>query len=109
MMNEKQIGIIAQYLGEIGVSDPPHLNKLGKNTWMAQKYGVLLPTWETDIKSGFSECMRVLEKHGILIFKWSSVQIPLAKLLGVIGVDPLFGHTSGKNGNTIWMCFMKIP
>lgn len=26
------------------VFDPPHLNKLGQDTWMAQKYGVLLPT-----------------------------------------------------------------
>lgn len=43
------------------VFDPPHLNKLGKNSWMAKKYGVLLPSWEHDIKEGFSECMRVLK------------------------------------------------
>lgn len=91
------------------VFDPPHLKKLGKNTWMAQKYGVLLPTWETDIKAGFDECMRVLEPFGVLIFKWNEHQINLNQILDVIKTKPLFGHTSGKHGKTIWMCFMKIP
>jgi len=90
------------------VFDPPHLKKLGKNTWMAQKYGVLLPTWETDIKAGFDECMRVLEPFGVLIFKWNEAQINLNQVLKVIDKQPLFGHTSGKHGKTIWMCFMKI-
>lgn len=53
------------------VFDPPHLNKIGANTWMAQKYGVLFPTWETDLKAGFNECMRVLKPEGVLIFKWN--------------------------------------
>ncbi len=39
------------------VFDPPHLNKLGENSWMAKKYGVLNPTWQDDIKKGFDECM----------------------------------------------------
>ncbi len=91
------------------VFDPPHLKKLGKNTWMAQKYGVLLPTWETDIKAGFDECMRVLEPFGVLIFKWNETQINLNQVLKVIEKQPLFGHTSGKHGKTIWMCFMKMP
>lgn len=91
------------------VFDPPHLNKLGNNTWMAKKYGVLFPTWEMDIKEGFNECMRVLDDYGVLIFKWNEVQIKLNKILEVIGKEPLFGHTSGKNGKTIWLCFMKLP
>ena len=37
------------------VFDPPHLKSLGRNSWMAHKYGVLLPTWETDIKAGFDD------------------------------------------------------
>jgi ubiquinone/menaquinone biosynthesis C-methylase UbiE len=74
------------------VFDPPHLNKLGKDTWMAQKYGVLFSTWETDIKQGFDECMRVLEPNGILIFKWNEAQITLNKILDIIKVKPLFGH-----------------
>lgn len=89
------------------VFDPPHLAKLGHDTWMAKKYGVLLPTWELDIKAGFDECMRVLEPGGILIFKWNEVQITLNKVLDIIKVKPLFGHTSGKHGKTIWMAFMK--
>jgi hypothetical protein len=89
------------------VFDPPHLKKLGQDSWMAKKYGVLLPTWELDIKAGFDECMRVLEPTGVLIFKWNEVQIKLSKLLDVVKTKPLFGHTSGKNGLTIWLAFMK--
>ncbi len=89
------------------VFDPPHLEKLGKNSWMAKKYGYLLPTWETDIKAGFEECMRVLEPSGILIFKWNENQIKINKIISVVGKTPLFGHPSGKYGQTIWMTFMK--
>ncbi|WP_049037594.1 methyltransferase [Elizabethkingia anophelis] len=89
------------------VFDPPHLKNLGKGTWMAQKYGVLLPTWETDLQSGFDECMRVLEPFGLLIFKWNEHQIKLNDVLSLIPYKPLFGHTSGKHGKTIWLAFMK--
>ena len=89
------------------VFDPPHLKKLGKNSWMAKKYGVLLPSWETDIKAGFDECMRVLEKFGILIFKWNESQIKVKKIIDLVGKAPLFGHTAGRYGQTIWMTFMK--
>lgn len=89
------------------VFDPPHLNKLGKNSWMAKKYGVLLPSWETDIKAGFDECMRVLKTNGTLIFKWNENQIKINKIIEVIGQKPLFGHPSGKAGQTIWMTFFK--
>lgn len=89
------------------VFDPPHLHKLGKNSWMAKKYGVLLPTWETDIKAGFDECMRVLESGGTLIFKWNENQIKVNQIIKIIGQTPLFGHPSGKANQTIWMTFMK--
>lgn len=89
------------------VFDPPHMKNLGQGSWMAKKYGVLSPTWETDIKKGFDECMRVLEPFGILIFKWSEAQITLNKILDIIEIRPLFGHTSGRSGKTIWLCFMK--
>lgn len=89
------------------VFDPPHLKQLGKNSWMAQKYGVLLPTWQTDIKAGFEECFRVLQPDGVLIFKWNEIQIKLNDVLGLIPYKPLFGHTSGKHGKTIWLTFMK--
>ncbi len=90
------------------VFDPPHLKDLGKDTWMAKKYGVLFNTWESDIKQGFSESFRVLELNGILIFKWNEIQIKLSQVLSLIPYKPLFGHTTGKHGRTIWLCFMKM-
>lgn len=89
------------------VFDPPHFNKLGKNSYTAQKYGRLFPTWETDLKQGFDECMRVLQENGVLIFKWNEFQIPVSKIIEIFGKEPLFGHKSGKNSKTHWMCFMK--
>lgn len=89
------------------VFDPPHLKVLGEKSWMAKKYGKLLPTWETDIKAGFDECLRVLKPNGVLIFKWNEIQVTLNQVLKVIDNKPLFGHTSGKHGRTIWMTFMK--
>lgn len=91
------------------VFDPPHFNKLGKNSFTAQKYGRLFPTWETDLKQGFDECMRVLSDFGVLIFKWNEFQIPINDILDVFGADPLFGHKSGKASKTHWLCFMKFP
>lgn len=90
------------------VFDPPHLNKLGKNSWMAKKYGVLFPSWETDIRAGFDECMRVLKPDGTLIFKWNETQITLDLVLKAIQCKPLFGHVTGRHGKTIWMCFIKL-
>jgi SAM-dependent methyltransferase len=89
------------------VFDPPHLHKLGQDTWMAQKYGRLLPSWKDDIREGFNECMRVLQPNGVLVFKWNVIQVKLSDVLDAIGTRPLFGHTSGKHGKTIWMAFMK--
>lgn len=89
------------------VFDPPHLHKLGQDTWMAKKYGVLFPTWENDIAAGFSECMRVLKPNGTLIFKWNEIQIKLNQVLANIPQKPLFGHVTGKHGRTIWVAFMK--
>ncbi len=91
------------------VFDPPHLIKLSQNTWMAQKYGTLFPTWEQDIKEGFEECMRVLMPYGILIFKWNEAQVTINQVLKAIGKTPLFGHVTGKHGRTIWCAFMKFP
>lgn len=91
------------------VLDPPHMKKLGKNTWMAQKYGTLLPSWETDIRAGVDESLRVLQDYGVLIFKWNEAQITLNEVLKAIGREPLFGHVTGKHGRTIWLSFMKMP
>lgn len=89
------------------VFDPPHLKKLGKNSWMAKKYGILGDNWESDLALGFSECWRVLKKDGVLIFKWNQRDIKINTVLKLFNHQPLFGHTTGTNGQTIWMCFMK--
>lgn len=89
------------------VFDPPHLNKLGKSSWMAKKYGVLGFDWRNDIKVGFSECFRVLKPGGTLIFKWNENQILVSELLELTPNKPLYGHKSGKNSNTHWIAFLK--
>ena len=89
------------------VFDPPHLNKLGQESWMAKKYGILSENWREDLWLGFHECFRVLEKHGTLIFKWNESQIPVRKVLELTDRKPLFGHKSGKRSDTHWICFMN--
>ena len=90
------------------VFDPPHLTHAGSKSWTRLKYGCLDKGWPQLLHDGFWECMRVLKPYGTLVFKWSEVDIPLREVLAAIGATPLFGHRSGKNMNTHWMCFMKI-
>lgn len=91
------------------VFDPPHLAKRnGKTGWMQTKYGSLDPaTWQDDLRRGFLECFRVLKTDGTLIFKWSSIEIPLSKVLALAPKPPLFGHRSGKQQTTHWIAFIK--
>ena len=89
------------------VFDPPHLTWAGDTSWTALKYGCLKGDWKETLRKGFSECFRVLDPDGVLIFKWSEVQIPLRDILPLSPYPPLFGHRSGKNMNTHWLCFMK--
>jgi len=92
---------------QLVVFDPPHLDRLGENSWMAKKYGILNNTWQEDIRAGFSECFRVLNVGGVLIFKWNETQIKVSEILKLTNEKPLFGHISGKRSNTHWICFMK--
>lgn len=89
---------------KLAVFDPPHLIRAGEKSWLAKKYGILPEDWKSEIKQGFDECMRVLEPHGILIFKWNEDQIKTKEVLSVIGQLPLFGDRRAK---THWMVFMK--
>lgn len=89
------------------VFDPPHLTWAGKTSWMALKYGCLEGNWKEMLRKGFNECFRVLDKDGVLIFKWSETQIPLREIKPLFPVEPLFGNRSGKHNNTHWICFMK--
>lgn len=63
--------------------------------------------WKSLIHDGFAECMRVLKPNGTLIFKWNESEIKASEVLSVIPFKPLFGHTTGRQSKTIWMCFMK--
>lgn len=89
------------------VFDPPHLVSAGPRSWLAAKYGRLGDDWRDDLRAGFAECFRVLRHEGVLIFKWSEVQIPTRELLALTPNKPLFGHASGKRSGTQWITFMK--
>lgn len=93
---------------QLVVFDPPHFTSLGKNSYMAKKYGVLSKkTWREDIALGFKECFRVLKPNGFLIFKWNEHDIKVSEILKLSPFEPLFGHPSGKTQKTHWICFMK--
>lgn len=88
--------------------DPPHLIKVGQESWLAKKYGRLnKSTWQDDLRKGFAECFRVLKQNGTLIFKWNETQIPVKEILALTEYKPVLGHISGKRSNTHWICFMK--
>ncbi len=87
--------------------DPPHLVRAGKNSWLGAKYGTLTKDWKEDLRKGFTECFRVLKPSGVLIFKWSEVQVKISEILPLVPISPLFGNTAGKREGTHWMVFMK--
>lgn len=86
------------------VFDPPHLLRAGEKSWLKKKYGQLSKNWQEDIKKGFSECFRILEPYGILVFKWNEEQIKLSEILKLTNIRPLFGN---KRAKTHWLVFMK--
>ena len=93
------------------VFEPPHLKSLGKNSYFRKKFGCLVAeTWQDDLKKGFSECWRVLDDYGTLVFKWSDSEIPFKKVLELIPHKPLFYNTSNNKATSVtkWFCFMKI-
>jgi ubiquinone/menaquinone biosynthesis C-methylase UbiE len=89
------------------VFDPPHLSRLGANGIFAKKYGKLIGDWECELQEGFRECFRVLKPNGTLIFKWSSTEIPLARVIALAPVPPLYGHNTGNHAKTHWIAFLK--
>ena len=59
------------------------------------------------LRSGFSECFRVLKPEGVLIFKWNDCRFPVKEILALTDQKPLFGHRSGKKMGTHWVTFIK--
>lgn len=117
LSDDRQLSISPSHLGDFRrmdfsdntfdliVFDPPHLVEAGKNSWLAQKYGVLgKDSWQEDLKAGFEECLRVLKPSGTLIVKWCEEQIKTKEFLAAIGRKPLFGD---KRAKTRWMVFVK--
>ena len=90
------------------VFDPPHLVRAGRHSWLAAKYGRLGADWRDDLRAGFAECFRVLRPEGVLIFKWSEVQVATRDVLALTPHRPLFGHSSGKRAGTHWITFIKL-
>ena len=90
---------------DLVVFDPPHLVRGGDNAWQVIKYGKLnKESIFDDLSKGFSECFRVLKKHGILIFKWNEIQVKVSQILKCCQHKPLFGQ---KGGKTHWLVFIK--
>lgn len=89
------------------VFDPPHLIRAGRSGWLAKKYGKLNEDWREDLRKGFAECFRVLQKQGTLIFKWNETDIPVSQILALIDQKPLFGNRCGKLNKSHWLVFMK--
>lgn len=87
--------------------DPPHLVRAGKKSWLSAKYGKLSENWREDIAKGFTECLRVLEPGGVLVFKWNETQVKVREVIDLAPIAPLFGHVSGRKGLTHWLVFMK--
>jgi len=97
--------------------DPPHIIQNARGN-MVRDFGALSPeTWQSDLKKGFSECWRVLEDYGVLIFKWSELcHKKLRDLEQFFPCEPLFTQKAkhvpdsrGRVSKTFWCCFMKIP
>lgn len=92
---------------KVVVFDPPHLKRCGETGWIWKKYGKLDRDWKTQLSKGFAECFRVLEKHGVLIFKWNETQIKVSEILSLTPEIPVLGHKSGKAMKTHWILFIK--
>lgn len=106
------------------IFDPPHLlRNVGTSKYAAMygslnckakpkgyqqiKYGAIDMNWRETLRAGFAECFRVLQKGGVLIFKWSDIDIPVSKILELTPYKPLFGNRCGKQNKMHWICFVK--
>lgn len=58
-------------------------------------------------KTMFSECFRVLQPCGTLIFKWNETQIPVSQILKLTDHKPLFGNKQPNRTGTHWIVFIK--
>lgn len=87
------------------VFDPPHLWDRGTKSNMCKWYGGLHAGWQNSIRNGFKECFRVLEKHGLLLFKWSETDIKLSVVLELCPYRPLLGTRTTQKSH--FLTFIK--
>ena len=87
------------------IFDPPHLRNRGAKSNMSKWYGELYRGWQDEIANGFKECFRVLENHGILLFKWCEADIKLSVVLELCPYRPLLGTRT--NTKTAFITFLK--
>jgi len=90
--------------------DPSH--HFGRKARLALHiaYGFINPySWHWDINLAAKEFFRVLRPGGFLVFKWSSHDIPLKKVLPLIPAKPLFGSKTlvAERQSTHWIIFRK--
>lgn len=96
------------------VFDPPHVvkeNGMEKLTgYVTKSYGALnAETWQHDLKKGFEELWRVLDKGGTLVFKFADNDVDFKEVLDFAPVEPKFGTTTKKNSKVEnrWFVFYK--
>ncbi len=89
------------------VFDPPHMEKIGVSSTTAKTYGKLFGDWRDALAAGFSECFRVLNPGGTLIFKWCEFEISISDVLALTPEKPLFGTKYGKREKSHWIAFLK--
>lgn len=87
------------------IFDPPHLNNIGDNAWMAKKYGKLPKDFVSYLKQGFDECWRVLDNGGTLVFKWNENQIKLNQIMETFPDAPVMG--TRVKSDTMFIVFFK--
>ena len=77
---------------QLVIFDPPHLRRVGDNSWMKAKYGQLPPDgWKQYLKDGFDECWRVLAPGGTMVFKWNEHQIKIGRIKDCFPAPPPYG------------------
>lgn len=88
------------------IFDPPHLRRVGDNSWMQKKYGKLpREGWKEYLAQGFSECWRVLAPHGTLVFKWNEHQITVSRISDIFPDTPIMGTRTKTE--TMFIIFHK--
>lgn len=88
------------------IFDPPHLRRVGENSWMQKKYGNLPKDgWREYLRLGFTECWRVLAQGGTMVFKWNEHQITISRIRDLFPAAPIMGTRTKTE--TIFMIFYK--